>query len=138
MRPLNMADNVLMASSKGHSQDFAIGMISDFAFVTATISDFAFVTGMISDFASAIGMIFGSEDADLGTANAIRGGIGGAQQHITAHCGIFATITSVRISYLTAVLSPGTVPPWTWLRSPGAVFCDLVKPPDAPPEHSGL
>ena len=106
-----MANNVSMGSSKGPSQDFAIGMISDFAFAIGTISEFAFVTGMTSDFASAIGMIFGSEDADLGIASAIRGGMGGAQEQITAHCGISATITNVRISYLTTVLSLGTVPP---------------------------
>ena len=95
-----MADNILMASSKGPSQDFAIGMISDFGFVTE----------MTSDFASAIEMIFGSEDADLGIANAIRGGIDGAQQHTSVYCGISATITSVR-SYLPTVLHLGTVPP---------------------------
>jgi hypothetical protein len=72
MRPLNMAAHVLMVSSKGRLQDFATGMISDLAFATGTISDSAFVIGMISDSASAIGMIFGSEDVDLGTANAIR------------------------------------------------------------------
>jgi hypothetical protein len=82
MRSLNMADHVLMASSKGPLQDFATEMISDLAFATGTISDSAFVTGMISDSAfvtgmisdsaSAIGMIFGSEDVDLGTANPIR------------------------------------------------------------------
>jgi hypothetical protein len=72
MRSLNMADHVLMVSSKGPLQDFATEMISDLAFATETISGSAFVTGTISDSASAIGMIFGSEDVDLGTANAIR------------------------------------------------------------------
>jgi len=47
-------------------------MISGFTFATGMISDSAFATAMISDFAFATEMIFGSEDADLGTADAIR------------------------------------------------------------------
>jgi len=64
-----MADHVLVASSTGPS--FATGMISGFAFTTGMILDSAFGTAMISDFAFATEMNFGSEDADLGTAEAI-------------------------------------------------------------------
>ena len=69
MRPLN-TDHVLVANSK--DPFFATGTISGFAFATGMISDSAFATGMISGFAFATAMIFGSEDVDIGTADAIR------------------------------------------------------------------